>query len=64
MEERGFTLQELFDADEVLVSSTSNFGNSADAIDGKPVGGKAPRLLKTIQDEVMWEFSEATGYKQ
>ena len=62
-EERDFSLTELFDADEVLTSSTSTFGLSADTIDGKSVGGKAPGLLKTIQDEVMREFIEATGYK-
>ena len=62
-EERPFTLSELFDADEVLVSSTSSFGRSADTIDGKSVGGKAPEPLKKIQDEVMREFFEETGYK-
>jgi D-alanine transaminase len=63
VEEREFTLPELFSADEVLVSSTSTFGLCADTIDGKSVGGKAPQLLKKIQDEVMREFSEATGYR-
>ena len=62
-EERPFTLSELFDADEVLISSTSSFGRSADTIDGKSVGGKAPELLKKVQDEVMREFIEETGYK-
>ena len=62
-EEREFTLKEMFNADEVLISSTSAFGLAAGTIDGKPVGGKAPSLLKKIQDEVMREFVEATGYK-
>ena len=62
VEEREFTLSQLFDADEVLTSSTATFGLSVDAIDGKSVGGKAPELLKKIQDEVMREFVEATGY--
>ena len=62
VDEREFTLSELFDADEVLVSSTDNFGLSAETIDGKKVGGKAPELLKKIQDEVLGEFIEATGY--
>jgi D-alanine transaminase len=61
-EEREFSLTELFDADEALVSSTSTFGLSAEAIDGKNAGGKAPELLKKIQDEVLREFIEATGY--
>ena len=63
VEERDFTLSELFDCDEALTSSTSSFGLSADTIDGKPVGGKAPELLKKIQAEVMREFTEATGYE-
>ncbi|MDR2471844.1 MAG: aminotransferase class IV [Treponema sp.] len=62
VEEREFTLTELFDADEVITSSASTFCLSASAVDGKPAGGRAPELLKKIQDEVMREFSEATGY--
>ncbi|MCL2380618.1 MAG: aminotransferase class IV [Treponema sp.] len=61
-EERPFTLAELFDADEALISSTTTFGRAADAIDGKSAGGKAPELLKKIQNEVMREFVEETGY--
>ena len=61
VDEREFTLLELFDADEVLTSSTTSFGLGADTIDGKSVGGKAPQLLKKIQDEVIKEFIEATG---
>jgi D-alanine transaminase len=63
VDEWEFTLADLFDCDEVLTSSTSTFCLSADAIDGKPVGGKATILLKKIQDEVMQEFAKATGYK-
>ena len=63
VEERNFTLSELFDADEVLISSTTSFALSADGIDGKSVGGKAPELLVKIQNEVLREFSEITGYK-
>lgn len=64
VEERDFTLSELFNADEILTSSASTFGLSACEVDGKPAGGKAPELLKKIQDEVMREFSEVTGYKK
>jgi D-alanine transaminase len=62
VDEREFTLSELFDADEVIVSSSGTFGLSADTIDGKSVGGKAPELLKKIQDEILKEFIEETGY--
>jgi len=62
-EEREFTLDELYDSDEAITSSTSTFCLSADTIDGKKAGGKAPELLGKIQNEVKREFSEATGYK-
>jgi len=62
VDEREFTLSELFDADEALVSSSGDLGVSAETIDGKRVGGKAPELLKRIQDEVLKEFIEVTGY--
>ena len=39
-------------------------GNYLVCIDGKSAGGKAPDLLKKIQDEVMRELVEATGYKK
>ena len=63
VEERTFTVPELFAADEVMTSSATTLCLSADTIDGKPVGGKAPELLGKIQDEVRREFSEVTGYK-
>ena len=62
VEERDYTLSELFDADEVLISSTGTLCLPAETVDGKKVGGSAPELLKKIQDYVMGEFCEATGY--
>lgn len=55
-----YTLDELFDADEVLVSSSSNFCLFANEIDGKPVGGKAAELREKIRLEVVNEFYKAT----
>ena len=62
--ERPFTLPELFDADEALITSTINIGRAVDTIDGKPMGGKAPELLATVQGELMREFIEETGYER
>ncbi|MDY4078237.1 MAG: D-amino acid aminotransferase [Clostridium sp.] len=59
--EKAFTLKELMEADEVIVSSSSNFCMQASVIDGKPVGGKAPELLKKLQDALMQDFLEATN---
>ncbi len=58
--ETPFTVRELMDADEIIISSASTFCRSAEEIDGKPVGGKAPELLKSLQDEIMREFYEET----
>ncbi len=59
--ERAFTIEELMDADEVIVTSSSNFCLHADVIDGKSVGGKDPETLKKIQDAVLEEYLEYTG---
>ncbi len=59
--ERPFTLEEMMDADEILISSVSCLGLSAEEVDGRPVGGKAPALVRAIQDEMLREFMETTG---
>jgi D-alanine transaminase len=59
--EEPFTLEELFNADEIMVSACTRFCLSASHIDGKPVGGKAPGLLKKLQDGMLGEFYEAVG---
>ncbi len=60
VDETPFTLEEMMNADEVIISSSSTFCRAADEIDKKPVGGKAPELLKALQDEVMREFYAET----
>jgi D-alanine transaminase len=59
--EEPFTVAELFDADEVIVAACTSFCLSASHIDGKPVGGRAPVLLKKLQDGMLAEFYEAVG---
>lgn len=49
-QEREYTLDELFNADEVLMGSTTTVLLAADEIDGKKVGGKNPELVKRLQD--------------
>ena len=60
VEEREYGLDELFDADEILISSAGSLGLAAEELDKRPVGGKAPDLLKALQDEVQREFMEET----
>lgn len=59
--ERPFTLAELMDADEIIVTSSSNFCLHACEIDGVGVGGKDPETLRLIQDAVINEYLEYTG---
>ncbi len=60
VDEYPFTLEELADADEIIVSSSGSLCLAAEELDGKKVGGKAPELLKAIQDEVLDEFMKET----
>ena len=57
--ETPYTLKELFEAEEVLVTSSSNLCLHACEIDGKPVGGKNPELLEKIRSALLGEFYEA-----
>ncbi|MDD3251186.1 MAG: aminotransferase class IV [Lachnospiraceae bacterium] len=59
--ERAFTLKELMDADEIIVTSSSNFCLHACEVDGVKAGGKDPETLKLIQDAVICEYLEYTG---
>ena len=58
--ETAFTLKELVDADEVIVTSSGQFCMTACEIDGQPVGGKAPELVKKLQDALLNEFLQET----
>ena len=60
VEVRPFTMQELMDADEIIVSSAGSLCLSVYEIDGKPVGGKAPELLKKLQNALHQDFMNAT----
>lgn len=61
VDESPFTLDDLMDADEIIVSSSGSFCLAVDEIDGKQVGGKAPALLRSIQDAAVRDFETATN---
>ncbi len=61
VEERPFTMDELKNADEVIVSSSGAFAQRALFLDGKDIGGKAGTLLKQIQKALLDDFIEKTG---
>jgi D-alanine transaminase len=56
-----FTVEEMFHADEVIVAACTSFCLSTSHIDGQPVGGKAPALLKKVREGMLAEFYEAVG---
>lgn len=60
VDETDYYMDDLWNADEIIVSSSGSLCLAVESIDGKPVGGKAPEMLKAIQDEVLREFMEAT----
>lgn len=60
VDETPFTLDELMNADEVIISSAGSFCLAADEIDGKSVGGKAPEILKKLQDALVDEYLTET----
>ena len=60
VDECNYTMKELMDADEVIVHSSGTFAVGVESVDGIPVGGKAPELLKKLQDALTAEFLAAT----
>ncbi len=61
VEEREYTLDELMNADEIIVHSTGSFCIPVKTVDGKAVGGKAPKMLKEIQDALVADFKSQCG---
>lgn len=64
VDETIFTVKEMMEADEVIVSSSSNFCLPVGEIDGLKVGGKATELLHKLQEALMEEYLEATNQKE
>lgn len=60
VEEREFTLSDVLNADEVLVTSASALCIPVVELDGTPVGGKAPHTVKLLQDALLRDFMEKT----
>ena len=60
VEETPFTLDELMNAKEVIISSSSAIGLRCVEIDGTPVGRGAEEMLTHIQDWVLNEFMTET----
>ena len=55
-EERRYTMAELWDADEILVTSTSKFCIAAKSLNGKPIGGKDRETYRKLKRYLIDEF--------
>ena len=63
-EEKVYSLQELFDADEIIVSSSSHICRRVKKVDGKPFVGKDISTFKKLLDYVFNEFYDYTNAKR
>lgn len=59
--ETPYTLDFLINADEVILTSSSNFCVVGTAVDNIPVGGKAQELLSKIKDELVADYLNFTN---
>ena len=60
VDETAFTVDEMMEADEVIVSSSSCLCRGAYSIDGTEVGGRAPEILDLLCRETLKEFNGET----
>lgn len=59
--ETPFSMVELMNADEIIVTSSSALCMKVESIDSIPVGGKDPKRLKLLQDAYLAKFQRETG---
>jgi len=60
VDESPYTLKELMEAEEVIVSSAGSLCLGVNEIDKIPVGGKNPKMLRILQDTSLKKFAEET----
>ena len=63
VEERPFTLAELRDADEIIISSAGSFCLAAEELNGAPVGGRSSDMLRRLQDALVEHWLTETEIK-
>lgn len=59
-DERPFSMVELMNADEAIVTSSSALCMSVESIDGIPVGGKDPQRIQLLQKAYLEKFQRET----
>ena len=58
--EKAFTVEEMLNAAEIIVTSSGTLCRPAREIDGKAVGGRSQEILKKLQDALVGDFLEKT----
>lgn len=58
--EQPYMIDDLMNADEVVVTSSGQLCLQAIEVDGKPVGGKAPEILEKLQNAYLEKFIRET----
>lgn len=61
VDETPFSIEELMEADEVIISSTSTLCIQASEVDGKPVGGKDPETFNKLKNAIRKEYNDFMG---
>lgn len=61
VKEEPFTLEDMRNADEIIVSSTTKCALRAVELDGEKVGGKAPEIWEKIQSAFADRYYQETG---
>ncbi len=61
--EEAFSLQQLREADEIIVCSSGALCNRVSKLDGRAVGGRASGLLRKLQDAYVDKFKRETGQR-
>lgn len=62
--EKKYTLDELIDADEIIVTSSSKMAKGVKRVDSRPVGGRDERNLRLLQEEIYGDYIKATQNKK
>ena len=60
--ERAFTLEQMMDADEVIITASSHLCSFVSDIDGIPVGGGDPETLRRMREVVYREYLDFMGF--
>lgn len=56
VDERGFTRQQMLDADEIIITASSTFAQRVHSVDGQPAGCKDEATYTRLRDALVAEF--------